>query len=151
LASKTGHEAGEHNRDDDIQSEAEVQPSSVLTILWTAIATAEVKGIVHSPSSKPAMSAENQDVLLTAIAKARAWIDDLAAGRAASFAEIASREGKVERHIRFLAPLAFVSPRIISAIAERSAPDLKVTDLAKALTCSWTEQEQWVECRMRRD
>ena len=28
------------------------------------------------------------------------------------------REGKVERHIRLLAPLAFVSPRIITAIAD---------------------------------
>ena len=39
----------------------------------------------------------------------------------ASFAEIAEREGKVERHVRFLAPLAFVSPRIVTAIIDSSA------------------------------
>lgn len=90
------------------------------------------------------MSEENRDVLLLAIVKARASIEDLVEGRAASFAEIAKREGKVERHIRLLAPLVFVSPKIISAIAERTAPTLKVTDFAKAATPSWTEQQQWV-------
>ena len=78
--------------------------------------------------------------MLTAIAKARAWIDDLVEGRVASFAEIADQEGKVERHVRFLAPLAFVSPLIVSAIAERSMPELNVTDLAKAAVYSWAEQ-----------
>ena len=61
-------------------------------------------------------------------------MSDLAEGRAASFDEIAQRENKVERHIRYLAPLAFVSPRIIEAIANGNAPaDLTVTTLARAL------------------
>jgi hypothetical protein len=38
---------------------------------------------------------------------------------------------QVERHIRYLAPLAFVSPRIIEAIANGNAPaDLTVSTLA---------------------
>jgi hypothetical protein len=41
-----------------------------------------------------------RDAILLSIAKARAWIDDIASGRVQSFAEIAQREGKVERHIR---------------------------------------------------
>jgi site-specific DNA recombinase len=86
--------------------------------------------------------------LLLAIAKARAWLDDLGEGRTASFTEIATREGKVERHIRLLAPLAFVSPRIIAAIVDGTAPaDLTVTGLAKALPFSWAEQEQKVGIR----
>jgi hypothetical protein len=49
------------------------------------------------------------------------------------FAEIAQREGQVERHIRLLAPLAFASPRILAAIVDGTAPaDLTVTGLAKA-------------------
>lgn len=69
------------------------------------------------------------------------WIDDLVSGKAASFAEIAEREGKVERHIRFLAPLAFASPGLIEAIATGDAPaDLTVSALAKALPLSWTDQ-----------
>jgi site-specific DNA recombinase len=92
-----------------------------------------VKGIIHEPSAKPAMKAESRDALLAAIAKARGWIDDLRLGRA-SFAEIAQREAQGERHIRLLAPLAFVSPRIIAAIVDGTAPvDLTVTGLAKRL------------------
>jgi site-specific DNA recombinase len=59
--------------------------------------------------------------LLTAITKARGWIDDIRLGRIASFAEIAERESRVERHIRLLAPLAFLSPRIIAAIVDGTA------------------------------
>ena len=88
------------------------------------------------------MSEENRDALLTAIAKARAWIEDLAEGRIASFAEIAKKEGKVERHIRLLAQLAFVSPRIVSAIATEQYPNLKVTELAKAAVPRWARQQQ---------
>ena len=44
------------------------------------------------------------------------------------------REGQGERHIRLLAPLAFLSPRIIAAIVDGTAPaNLTVTGLAKAL------------------
>src|SRR5215210_195077 len=49
-------------------------------------------------------------LLLTAIAKARGWIDDLVEGRATCFAEIAAREGKIERHIRNLAALSLTMP-----------------------------------------
>jgi hypothetical protein len=45
--------------------------------------------------------------------------------------------------LRLLTPLAFVSPRIIAAIVDGTAPaDLTVTGLAKALPYSWAEQEQ---------
>ena len=86
---------------------------------------------------------ETRDALLSAIAKARGWIDDLVQGRVTSFAEIAAREGKVERHVRSLALLAFISPRIVATIIDGSAPaDLTVTELAKSLPHSWAEQER---------
>jgi hypothetical protein len=69
-------------------------------------------------------------------------MDDLAEGRVESFDDIALAENKVERHVRFLAPLAFVSPRIIEAIANGSAPaDLTVSTLARALPHRWADQE----------
>jgi hypothetical protein len=43
-------------------------------------------------------------------------------GQIASFADIAKREAQSERHFRLLAPLAFVSPRIIAAIVDSTAP-----------------------------
>jgi site-specific DNA recombinase len=114
-----------------------------ITLPWTAPAFAAVTGIVHAPAARPAMTPEAQEAFLTAIAKARGWINDLVEGRVASFAEIASREGKVERHIRLLAPLALVSPRIISAVM---AADLQVcltvTGVANGLPHDWTKQER---------
>jgi site-specific DNA recombinase len=103
-----------------------------ITLPWAAPSFAAVKGIVHAPPARPAMKAESRDALLTAIGKARGWIDDIRLGRIASFAEIARNEGQGERHIRLLAPLAFVSPRIIAAIVDGTAPaNLTVTGLAK--------------------
>src|SRR5262249_54046452 len=94
--------------------------------------------------------ASGREAPLIAMAKARQWIDDLAHGRAASFAVIARREGKAERHIRLLAPLAFVSPRIVSALLDATAPaDLTLTKLARALPYCWAEQERRVELRRR--
>jgi hypothetical protein len=89
------------------------------------------------------MDPRTRDALLIAIAKARGWMDDLVAGRVASFEDIAQREGKVERHVRLLAPLAFVSPKIITAIVNDCVPsDVTVTSLARALPRSWAAQEQ---------
>jgi site-specific DNA recombinase len=94
------------------------------------------------------MKPESRDAMLTAIAKARKWIEDIRLGRLASFAAIAEREAVGERHIRLLAPLAFLSPRIIAAIVDGTAPaDLTVTGLAKALPYSWAEQERRIGLR----
>jgi DNA invertase Pin-like site-specific DNA recombinase len=116
---------------------------ATITVPWTHTALSAAKGILHAPSPNRAMSLETRDALLTTIGKARVWIDDLVNGRASSFTEIAQREGKVERHIRFLAPLAFASPRLITTIIDGSAPaDITVSELAKSLPYSWTEQKR---------
>jgi hypothetical protein len=118
---------------------------TTITVPWTSPVPPAVKGIVHVPAHNTPIKPGRRDALLIAIAKARQWIDDLAHGRAASFAVIARREGKVERHIRLLAPLAFVSPRIVSALLEGTAPtDLTITKLVRALPYSWPEQERRV-------
>jgi site-specific DNA recombinase len=50
---------------------------------------------------------------------------------------------QVGRHLRLLAPPAFLSPRIIAAIVDGTAPaGLTVTGLAEALPYSWIEQEE---------
>jgi len=118
---------------------------TTMAVPWTSPVPAAVKGIIHVPAHNTPIKASRREVLLIAIAKARQWIDDLAHGRAASFAVIARREGKVERHIRQLAPLAFVSPRIVSALLDGTAPaDLTLTKLARALPYCWAEQERRV-------
>jgi site-specific DNA recombinase len=109
---------------------------AMIVLPWTAPIFAAMKGIVREPGAKPIMKPESRDALLTAIAKARGWIDDVRLGRIAGVAE---REAVGERHIRVLAPLAFLSPRIIAAIADGTAPaNLTVTGLAKALPSAAT-------------
>jgi site-specific DNA recombinase len=81
---------------------------------------------------------ETRDAILLAIAKARSWIDDLVSGGVQSFDEIAEREGKVERHIRLLTPLAFIPPRTLAAIVAGTGPrDANVTALAQAMPYRW--------------
>jgi site-specific DNA recombinase len=101
------------------------------------------KGIAHAPADHATLDPQTQDNLLQAIARARVWMKDLIDGRVRSFDEIAARERIVVRHARFLAPLAFLSPRILEAIANGTVPaGLTVTDLARALPHEWAEQER---------
>jgi hypothetical protein len=117
----------------------------VLTVPWSVANFTTVKGILHAPAQTKSMKAEQREALLSAIAKARRWIDDLMQGRAASFAEIAAWERKVERLIRLRIALAFTSPRIVAAIIDGSAPaDLTVTKLASTPPHSWAGQERQV-------
>jgi site-specific DNA recombinase len=112
--------------------------ASLISLPWSVNAFISVKGVLHQPDQLPALKTEARDAILLAVAKARAWIDDLAYGRVRSFAEIARREGKVERHIRLLVPLAFLPPRTISAIANGSFhQDVSVTTLARVVPFSW--------------
>lgn len=141
LVNETGHGPDVHDPGIATQRPSNSDPAIVITVPWTTTPTATTKGILHSPSPSPTMSAAEQDTLLTAIAKARAWVDDIVEGRIASFAEIAKHESKVERHIRLLAPLAFVSPTIISGIVDGVGPSVGVTELAKRMPYSWNNLE----------
>ncbi len=88
------------------------------------------------------MDAKTRETLLRAIAKARSWIDGIKSGEFRSFDEIASREDLAERYVRRLAPLAYLSPKIVVAIASGVAPaELTVSGLTQKLPHSWAEQE----------
>ena len=81
--------------------------------------------------------------LLTAIARSRHWIEAILKHPAVDFGAIGKHEKLAERHVRFLAPLTYLSPRIIQAIAEGRAPaDMTVTQLTRNLPLPWTEQEE---------
>ena len=129
------------SQSDDINDQADHpgKPDTI-TVPFIARGTAR-KGYLHLPQTQPAMAIETTQTLLKAIGRARGWLHQLLNGDATSFDEIALREGLVERHVRFLMPLAFVAPSIIEAIADGTAPaDLTVTRLAKALPSKWADQ-----------
>ena len=102
------------------------------------------KGVMHEPQANTApMDPKSRDSLLRAIARSRRWIDEITSGKVSSLHEIAARENLVERYVRRLAILAFLSPRIIAAIADGSAPaSLTASRLTDALPHFWAEQER---------
>lgn len=126
--------------------------SNTISIPWTAKVFPAVKGIVHAlDTTGPTLSTDTRDTLLNAIAKARQWVDDMTSGRVKSFADIATKEKKVERHIRLLAPLAFVAPSIVQSIIEGTAPaNLTITELAKSSVHSWRQQHYLLKVSSKR-
>ena len=127
---------------DPSEAEAEVSTPTKLTIPF-ALKRPPIKGIAHAPAEQGTIDPRTQDTLLQAIARSRSWMDAVLAGKTASFDEIAAAEGFAERHVRRLVPLAFLSPKIIQAIADGTAPaGLTVSNLTQALPHAWTAQEQ---------
>jgi hypothetical protein len=60
-------------------SAPDLRPAAMIALPWTAPSFAAMKGVIHEPSTKSTMKPESRDALLTAIGKARGWIDDIPA------------------------------------------------------------------------
>ena len=60
--------------------------------------------------------------LLKAVARSRAWFEELASGSVRSLAEIASRENITRRYVERLSHLAFTAPSIVEAICQGRQP-----------------------------
>jgi DNA invertase Pin-like site-specific DNA recombinase len=136
-------QSGEAAQADNDPSAPRIANVATMTIPWTSSGPAAVKGIIHVPAHNTPIRPSRRDTLLIAIAKARNWVEELADGQLGGFAVLARREGKLERHIRLLLPLAFLSPRIVSGLLDGTAPaGLTSTALARALPWSWAEQER---------
>src|SRR5467141_727164 len=80
--------------------------------------------------------------LIKAIARGRAWFEELAAGRARSLRELAERDGITRRYVRRLIDLAFLSPQLVEAILHgRQSVELTATRLTELdLPLDWTDQ-----------
>jgi DNA invertase Pin-like site-specific DNA recombinase len=82
--------------------------------------------------------------LIKAIARGRAWFEELATGRARSLQVLAKRDGISRRYIRRLVGLAFLSPQLVEAILQGCQPvELTATRLTELdLPLDWTEQHK---------
>jgi DNA invertase Pin-like site-specific DNA recombinase len=82
--------------------------------------------------------------LIKAIARGRAWFEELATGRARSLHELAKRDGISRRYIRRLVGLAFLSPQLVEAILQGGQrAELTATRLTELdLPLDWTEQHK---------
>ena len=87
--------------------------------------------------------------LIEAIARGRAWFEELVSGRARSLQELAKRDGISRRYIRRLIGLAFLSPELIEAILQGRQPvALTATRLTELdLPLDWTEQQKLLQAK----
>jgi site-specific DNA recombinase len=112
--------------------------NGTLLIPWEKPSTISPKGLVHAPTGARRLSQETRQSLLTAISRARSWMNDLVSESVTTIEEIARKEGNVERHIRLLLPLAFTPPAMITALIDGGAePGMTVTSLAKQISLKW--------------
>jgi hypothetical protein len=118
------------------------------TIEFTAAVDFKRRGIA-SKIVVPGLPQQNQasncdPALIKAIARGRAWFDELATGRARSLGELAQRDGITRRYIRRLVDLAFLSPRLVDAILQGRQPvELTATRLTELdLPFDWAEQHR---------
>ena len=89
-------------------------------------------------------SLRGDPALIKAIARGRAWFEELATGRARSIQALAKRNGISRRYIRRLVGLAFLSPELVEAILQGRQPvALTATRLTELdLPLDWTEQHK---------
>ena len=132
--------------EDVASSASEAASDSAVELTATAAFTrrgAETKLVL--PGLAPQKHSSRCDpALIKAIARGRAWFEELAIGRARSLQELAKRDGISRRYIRRLVGLAFLSPQLIEAILQGRQPvALTATRLTELdLPLDWTEQQK---------
>jgi hypothetical protein len=81
--------------------------------------------------------------LLKAVARSKAWFEELASGRVRSLTDIARREKIAPRYVERLSRLSFAAPRIVEAICQGRQPaDLNAETLLNRidLPLEWSAQ-----------
>jgi hypothetical protein len=127
----------------------ELNSASKLVIPFAPAMTTQ-KGIAREPVENNQTDAIAREKLLNAIRRASRWVEAVRSGEAKSFDQIAAQEGLGVRHARWLTPLAFLSPELVSAIINEAAPaGLTIATLAKALPHSWSAQKESLGARLK--
>jgi hypothetical protein len=131
----------------DVPSCTSDEPSDSAVELTAAVAFtrrgAETK-LVLPGLAQQNHSSRCDPALIKAIARGRAWFEELATGRARSLQDLAKRDGISRRYIRRLVGLAFLSPQLVEAILQGGQPvELTTTRLTELdLPLDWTEQHK---------
>src|SRR6201981_3313946 len=109
----------------DVPSSASEAASDSAVELTTAVAFKH-RGIetrLVLPGLAPQKHSSRCDpALIKAIARGRAWFEELVSGRARSLQELAERDGISRRYIRRLIGLAFLSPQLVEGILQGRPP-----------------------------
>jgi site-specific DNA recombinase len=106
----------------------------MVSLPWSQKPFRATKGVIAGTIAITDAPASGQAVL-AAIGRARRWVDEIMAG--ATVTEIARREGKGERQIRLLMPLAFTPPTTMQRLLDSSMLAASVTELAREIPLVW--------------
>jgi ParB-like chromosome segregation protein Spo0J len=124
------------------------EAASDSTVALTAAAAFTRRGaetkLVLPGLAQEKLASRCDPALIKAIARGRAWFEELATGRARSLQELAKRDGISRRYIRRLVGLAFLSPRLVEAILQgQQSLELTATRLTELdPPLDWTEQHK---------
>jgi hypothetical protein len=88
------------------------------------------------------IDAKARESLLLAIARARGWMESIISGAKNTLDEIAVEEQLAERYVRRLSQLAFLSPKLVEAIDNGTAPAGLTVSCLIQLPYAWTDQQQ---------
>jgi len=114
-----------------------------LTTPWKSMRGGVVQGPLEDAGQPNVSDAKNRAAVLTAIAKARVWVAELTESQT-TIPEIAKREGKGERYIRLLLPLAFTAPWVVTMLLRGTAQPITLTQVAAGWPSSWAQQTELV-------
>ena len=112
-----------------------VESGQMVSLPWSRKPFRATKGAISGSADCPDTPASGQ-AILAAIGWARRWVDEIMAG--GTIAEIARREGKGERQVRLLMPLAFTPPATVRRFADGTMNPTTVTEFAKRVPLVWT-------------
>ena len=120
--------------------------SELISIPWMPDAKRRRREIIIPETAAPNGVRPMRDPvranLVSAIARARLWLQQLLEGRAVSVDQIASEDGLSARSVRMMLNLAFLSPVIIRAVIDGSLPrGIGASGLAD-LPMDWSEQHR---------
>ena len=131
---------------DIVLRKTDAVPAERLSIAWTS-KTFRRKREVIAPRSEG--SSELQPIrwlartrLVSAIVRARQWLDEIISGRSAGIEAIAAREGLNERSARMTLSLAFLAPDIVKAAVDGTLPRGFGVSRLMDLPASWATQRR---------
>ncbi len=136
-------ELDQHQNNMDVEAH---DSAKTLIVPWKKTPSKQARQIIPPASSSTRQDnrpirAETRAKLVSAIAKARLWLDELVSG-GADVEEIAKREKCSIRQVNRTVTLAFLAPRLIEAAVEGRLPrGIGVASL-RDLPAEWSRQHQ---------
>ncbi len=127
-----------------LEDAADCSQAKTIVVPWAKPQTRVQREVVLPATGqcedRRAMSSDTRSRLLSAIAVARRWIEDLGAGRVESIDALAAREGRSARSVTVLLSLAFLAPDLVKAIVDNRMPRGVGLTTLMDLPCVWGEQ-----------